>query len=76
MDQTSKKHYIYYRMGSLYNILDLQIFAFPSYLPQYASIQVMSWLLFIFEDLIVESLSCYLLHQFWHNLNDALIQRL
>lgn len=71
MDQT----YIYYRMGSLYNILDLQIFAFPSYLSQYASIQVMSWLLFVFED-IVESLSCYLLHQFWHNLNDALIQRL
>lgn len=62
-------------MGSLYNILDLQIFAFPSYLPQYASIQVMSGLLFIFED-IVESLNCYLLHQFWHNPNDALIQRL
>ncbi len=62
-------------MGSLYNILDLQIVAFPSYLSQYASIQVMVMIIVRFED-IVESLSCYLLHQFWHNLNDALIQHL
>lgn len=58
MDQTSRKHYIYYyyrHMGWLFNLLEFLNLCLPWLLfPEYASIQVMLELSLISEDLIAE----------------------